>query len=216
MARSGKSSVSTSLRRSLRQKLSFLKRRLIKPALPRNADGKVLLHIGCGPVRSPEFVNVDALPYAHVHVVTDNIEQLSGFSNESADLIYMCHVLEHMMRPRLESILREMHRILKPGGILRLSVPDFDRLVEVYEGSGRDMDAISEALMGGQHSQYNVHYGVFNRRSLSELLVRCGFRSTRSWDPLDCEHHDFKDKACKMVAVGGRRIPISLNLEAVK
>lgn len=204
------------LRRKLKRQLSFLKRRFIKPPPPRNSGDKVLLHIGCGRKNSPEFINIDAQPYAHVHVVTDNLGQLSDFEVGSVDLIYMCHVLEHIRQPLVRGVLREMNRVLKTGGVLRLSVPDFDRLIDAYRAAGNDPDAIHEQLMGGQDSDYNVHYLVFNRQTLSGLLWDAGFRSIRTWDPWNCEYHDFKDKATKVMKIGDQSIAISLNVEAIK
>lgn len=197
-------------------RLSFLRRRFVNPPCPANHDGEVLLHIGCGKVNSPEFTNIDALPYPHVHVVTDNITELPQFADETVDLVYMCHILEHIRMPRLRQVLNEMKRMLKVGGVLRLSVPDFDRLIEVYHEAGGDLDAITKQLMGGQESDYNTHYAVFNHRSLSSLLHEAGFRTVRPWDPSNCRHHDFKDKACKIMRAGDRDVAISLNLEAVK
>ena len=200
----------------MKRRFSFLRRRLVTPALPKNADGQVLLHIGCGPVKSPEFINIDAAPYAHVHVVTDDISELADFATETVDLVYMCHVLEHIRRPMLPRVLREMHRVLKRDGVLRLAVPDFDALLDVYVKAGRDTDAIHNQLMGGQESKYNVHYSVFNRASLSRRLEEAGFRTIRPWDPDRCAYHDFKDKSMKVMTAGDAQIAVSLNLEAVK
>jgi len=204
------------LRKKLKLQLSFLKRRLVKPPLPKNIDGKVLLHIGCGRTNSPEFINVDAQPFAHVHVVTDNITSLPDFSNGTVDLVYMCHILEHIKRNDLKDVLLEMKRVLKNGGVLRLSVPDFDRLIEVYNNSGKDINTISRQLMGGQDSEYNIHYSVFNHRRLSELLREVGFREVVSWDPDNCQYHNFKDRASRRLKVNGKEYLISLNLEAIK
>jgi len=109
-----------SVRRNVKRWLSILKRRFIRPVLPQNADGKVLLHIGCGPIMSPEFINVDAIPYAHVHIVTDDISQLGGFASGTVDLVYMCHILEHFKKPVLKQVLAEMHRILSTAFVLRM------------------------------------------------------------------------------------------------
>jgi predicted SAM-dependent methyltransferase len=204
------------LRRKLKLQLLFLTRRLRKPPMPENSDGKVLVHIGCGKINSPEFINIDAQPFPHVHTVSDNLICLANFANGTVDLVYMCHVLEHVRRHELKNVLSEIRRVLKDGGILRLSVPDFDKLTEVYNASGKNMQVISNQLMGGQDHQYNIHYSVFNCQSLSRLLHEVGFRSVASWDPGDCEYHNFKDKASKKISVNGREYPISLNLEALK
>lgn len=189
---------------------------MVKPAIPKNSDGKVLVHIGCGTTNSPEFINVDARPLAHVHIATDDITSLTDFQTGTVDLVYMCHILEHIKECDLRRVLSEMKRVLKVGGVLRLSVPDFDRLVEVYDASGKEISAISKQLMGGQDHEYNFHYAVFNQRRLSELLKEVGFRDVVPWDPDNCKHHDFKDRASRRMKVGGDEIMISLNLEAMK
>jgi len=204
------------LRKGSKLRLSFAKRRLIKPSLPKNKGGKVLVHIGCGQKNSPEFINVDARPLAHVHIVTDDIASLPDFGDESADLIYMCHILEHIKRNDLKKVLSEMKRILKNGGVLRLSVPDFDRLIHAYNASGKDIRAISHQLMGGQDHQYNIHYSVFNHQRLSELLKEVGFSEVRAWDPDNCQYHNFKDRASRKITVNDKGYMISLNLEAFK
>ncbi len=203
-------------RRKLKLRLSFAKRRLVKPSLPKNRDGKVLVHIGCGRKNSPEFINIDARPFAHVHIVTDDITSLTDFSNATVDLVYMCHILEHIKRNDLKDVLLEMKRVLKDGGILRLSVPDFDKLIDVYNDSGKDINAISHQLMGGQDDEYNIHYSVFDYQYLSGLLKEVGFHDVVSWDPDNCQYHNFKDRASRKINVNGKEHMISLNLEAVK
>ena len=195
---------------------SITKRSLVTPPFPGHPDGKVLVHIGCGKRNSPEFINIDAVPLAHVHIVTDNIASLDDFSDETVDLIYMCHILEHFTSAQLKDVLLEMKRILKVGGMLRVSVPDFDNLIEIYNASGKDAAAISRPLMGGQDEQYNIHYSIFTRRYLSNLFTELGFAEVVSWDPHNCLYHNFKDKATRTRNIDGKEYPISLNLEATK
>jgi len=200
----------------LKMQFAFLRRKLRKPALPKNPHGKVLLHIGCGKINAPEFINIDAQPLPHVHIVTDDITSLGDFDDESVDLVYMCHILEHIKRDGLIEVLTEIRRVLKKGGVLRISVPDFDRLIEVYNASGKNIDSIHLQLMGGQDHAYNFHYSVFNHTGLSNLLGKVGFRNVVPWDPYNCQYHNFKDKAMRKLTVNGKQFPISLNLEAVK
>jgi predicted SAM-dependent methyltransferase len=204
------------LRRALKLQLLFMKRRLIKPSLPKNSDGKILLHIGCGEKNSPEFINIDARPFPHVHIVTDDITNLSDFDSGTVDLIYMCHILEHIKRDDVKNVLIEMRRVLKNGGVLRLSVPDFDRLIDVYNASEKNIGSICRQLMGGQNHQYNIHYSVFNNQSLSQILQSAGFSKVIPWDPDNCQYHNFKDRATRRLVANGREYPISLNLEAIK
>ena len=204
------------LRKKIKLQLSFTKRALTKPSFPKNSDGKVLLHIGCGKRLSPEFINIDAQPFAHVHIVTDDITSLPDLADGTVDMVYMCHILEHIKPTQLKDVLLEMKRMLKTPGTLRLSVPDFDCLIEVYNASGKDVTAISRQLMGGQADKYNTHYSVLNRTYLSSLLTEVGFRKIVPWDPHNCLYHNFKDKASRTRNINGKEYPISLNLEAVK
>lgn len=190
--------------------------RAAKRRFPRQADGKTLLHIGCGPINSPGYINIDARKFPHVHVVTKKITSLPLFPSGVADLIYMCHVLEHVTRGQVSAVLNEMRRLLKPGGVLRLSVPDFDRIVDIYGTTGGDLKAIFGPLMGGQDYDYNFHHVAFNSRFLSDLLLASGYREVRVWDPEHCEYHDFRDWASMRHEYGGRSFEISLNLEAIK
>jgi SAM-dependent methyltransferase len=183
---------------------------------PTAPDGKRLLHIGCGDVDAPYYINLDARPLPHVHLVRKDLTNLRMIPDSSLDLVYLCHVLEHVGRMDLVVTVQEMARVLKPGGILRISVPDFDLIVQLYIASGNDLKVIAPPLMGGQDYRYNFHYSVFNATFLAELLQRGGFAEVRPWDPATASFHGFKDWASGTVPWSGGEHPISLNLEGEK
>jgi len=198
-----------------KSRLLRLKPRLAMPPLPRNPGGGVLIHLGCGDINSPEFINVDARAASHVHYVRD-VTDLSIFPDNHADLIYACHVLEHVRHVVLKRTLWEWRRVLKHGGVLRLSVPDFDKMIHIYETCGQNMESILAPLMGGQGYAHNVHYCAFNRTYLANKLKEVGFVEIRSWNPDQAPNHAFKDWANTALVTHGQMFPISLNLEAVK
>lgn len=183
---------------------------------PKTIDGQRLLHIGCGDINSPCFINLDARPLPHVHIVSQNIFNLKSIPDQVIDMVYMSHVLEHVPRKKLVRTLTEMKRVLKKQGVLRISVPDFDHMVYIYQSTGRDMDFVAYPLMGGQDYPYNFHYVVFNKESLTSLLTQCGFSQVREWYPNACDHHNFEDWASKTIRYEDVDYPISLNLEAFK
>ena len=201
--------------RRLKSRLLVVKRCFITPKLPKNPNGKVFIHLGCGDIASPEFINVDARPGPHVHYICD-VTDLSIFADGYADLVYASHVLEHVRHNGLKKTLWEWRRILKPGGILRLSVPDFDKILHIYQSSARRIDSIRGPLMGGQEHKYNVHYSVFNQNYLTDRLREAGFREIRQWDPDRVANHNFRDWANSDIIYSGRAFPVSLNLEAVR
>ncbi len=190
--------------------------RLTRPPVPANSDGTVRIHVGCGDIDSPGFINVDARPLRHVHYVKSDLSDFHEFRDGIVDFIYMSHILEHVRHAQLLNVVCEIHRILKPKGVFRISVPDFDLLNDIYGKNGRDISVIMQPLMGGQDYPDNVHYAVFNRVFLEQLLTAARFSSVRSWDPLACKNHDFTDCATFTLSIGGIAYPVSLNIEAEK
>lgn len=149
------------------------------------------LHLGCGKRFIPGFVHIDAVDYPHVdHVAT--IDNLSFIQTDDVDLIYNCHVLEHFKRRDIDRVLREWLRVLKPGGTLRVSVPDFSKLCEVYQRENK-LDLVIGALFGRQDYLYNIHYNVFDFSSLSKSLELAGFVNVRRYDWHQTEHADIDD-----------------------
>lgn len=205
----------SAFRRRLRSRVTRSNDSVVRPQLPSNADGRILVHLGCGEIDCPGFINVDYRPAPHVHYVQD-VCDLSIFPNNYADLVYACHLLEHIRHTAVRQTLWEWRRVLKPGGVLRLSVPDFDKLLEIYQSSHGDITTILKPLMGGQNYEENAHHCVFNHAYLTDKLREVGFQEIRDWVPDRVPDHDFKDLAGSDVVLNGKAYPVSLNIEAVK
>lgn len=88
---------------------------------------KIIINLGCGQTRIPNSIGVDRLKIkTYVDIVHDLDLLPYPFKSNFADEIHMYHVLEHLHDPLKK--LEEIHRILKPGGILYLRVPHFSSL----------------------------------------------------------------------------------------
>lgn len=149
------------------------------------------LHLGCGKRYIPGFVHIDVVDYPHIdHVAT--IDNLSFIQTDSVDLIYNCHVLEHFKRRDVDRVLKEWWRVLKPGGTLRVSVPDFEKLCEVYLREKR-IELVIGPLFGRQDYLYNIHYNVFDFDSLARALEQAGFVNVRRYDWRETEHAHIDD-----------------------
>jgi len=174
------------------------------------------LHLGCGKRLIPGFVHIDAIDYPHVdHVAT--IDNLSFLGDDSADLIYNCHVLEHFKRRDVPRVLKEWHRVLKPGGILRVSVPDFSQICEVYRKFKR-LDLVVGPIFGRQDYLYNIHYNIFDEASLTESLQAVGFNNVHRYDWRQTEHAHIDDFSQAYIPHMDKEqgILISLNVECTK
>lgn len=200
--------------RGLKTAISVWYRVLFAPALPKNSDGKVYVNLGCGVNTSSEFINIDTRMLPNVHYIHE-IQQLPMFDDNSVDMIYASHLVEHIPREELKKTFKEWHRVLKPGGVLRIGVPHFDNLVRVYELSGRKVESIVNQLLG-QNAPYDDHHTIWNMEYARELFMSTGFSKVYEWDAKNADHHSFKDKSQREMTIAGETISISLNIEARK
>ena len=190
-------------------------RNFVRPPFPQLETGEINLNLGCGFINHPHFINIDCLPLPHVHYIR-SIDNLSPFATESVDLIYASHSLEHFPHSQTKQVLTEWFRVLKKGGVLRLSVPDFDLLVKIYEQNSYDVELILHPLMGSQNYKYNFHMTAFNSKYLSKLLKSVGFKLVQPWEPGHSEQTTFNDFSVGKLPLNGKEYPVSLNLEAIK
>jgi predicted SAM-dependent methyltransferase len=174
------------------------------------------LHLGCGKRFIPGFFHIDGIDGPHIDHVC-SIDDLSFIEDNSIDLIYACHVVEHFKRARLPDVLKEWYRVLKKEGKLRLAVPDFEAIVKVYN-KYKDLDLVIGPLYGGQNYLYNIHYNTFDFDSLNGYLERAGFNKVNRYDYRETEHSSIDDFSQAFIPHMDKEngIPISLNVEAVK
>lgn len=185
--------------------------------LPAGAPRK--LHLGCGKRFIPGFVHVDVIAQPHVDVVAD-ARDLAFLPDNTLDLLYACHLLEHFDRHEYRGVLREWHRVMKPGGVLRLSVPDFAACAALYyeQGLVDGLTGLIGLVSGGQRDAFDYHKMVYDETLLTTELRGAGFSGVRPWDWRLTEHaaiDDFSQAYLPhMDKVNGRHM--SLNLEGIK
>lgn len=90
-----------------------------------------LLNLGCGSRFHPSWVNVDIVSTGP-GVIAHDLSQGIPFADETCDVVYHSHVLEHLRRSDAERFMRDCFRVLRPGGILRVAVPDLERICRTY------------------------------------------------------------------------------------
>jgi len=174
------------------------------------------LHIGCGDRYIPGFTHIDIRKLPHVDYVT-SADKLDIFEHSSVDLIYACHILEHFKRHKTENVLKEWYRVLKLGGILRVAVPDFEKLVEVYLKT-KDLNLILGSLVGKQDYPENTHYMIFDYTYLSKVLTKVGFKNIHRYNWRQTVHKNYDDYSQAYIPHMDKEhgILVSLNVEAEK
>ena len=173
------------------------------------------LHIGCGSIAIPGYVNIDIRYLPNVDVV-DNAEFLRKFKNENVSIIYACHVLEHFNRWRISSVLKRWFDLLMCGGILYLAVPDFESIVSYYNKT-KDIKSLIGLLHGGQDYKENFHCMSWDFKSLQDCLLFAGFDSVNlyEWEDVFGSFDDYSK--CYLPHMDKENgMLMSLNVKAVK
>ena len=125
---------------------------------------------------------------------------LTDYADNSVDEIRASHVLEHFSYRQVPQVVSDWHRVLKPGGRLRIAVPDFDYIV-AQNKIGKNDEPLMSYLLGMQLEEHDFHKSVFTKHSLGNVLKAAGFSDIESWES------EFNDCA---------KLPVSLNLSGIK
>jgi predicted SAM-dependent methyltransferase len=173
----------------------------------------IKLHLGCGTKHLQDYTNIDIRYLPGVDEV-NNIKFLRNYKENSVDEIYACHVLEHFGRWEYKEVLRRWFHILKPGGQLRLSIPNFSAICSYYIKTG-DLQPLIGLLYGGQDYNENYHYITFDYSTLSNDLKSIGYSRIIEWDEKAYPGDDFS-KAYLPHMDRENGMLMSLNLMAVK
>lgn len=89
------------------------------------------LNFGCGKRLAEGWTHID-FHGSDPRIKPVNLLQGFPFPDASFDVVYSSHVLEHFTQDQAKFLLQEARRVLKPHGILRLSVPDLESLCREY------------------------------------------------------------------------------------
>jgi predicted SAM-dependent methyltransferase len=137
-------------------------------------------------------------------------------ADDSCSVVYSCHVLEHFHKKVIVDVLKEWFRVLKPGGILRISVPDLEVLFKVYDET-KDLSLILGPIFGRCDYLYNFHYTGFDFKTLKNLLKKVGAKNVTRYDWRMTEHASVDDYSQAYIPADKLHgTLISLNIEATK
>jgi predicted SAM-dependent methyltransferase len=142
------------------------------------------LHWGCGPLTPYGWVNSDIAAWPGVQVVAD-IRQGLPLPDDEFDYITSIHALPEIPYSEMDNALRELRRVLRPGGVLRLCLPDMDKAIEAYRAKDPDYFLVGDehvkSLAGKmivQLTWFGTSRSMFTHEFTEELLERNGFSRT--------------------------------------
>jgi predicted SAM-dependent methyltransferase len=158
------------------------------PAAPREP---LRLDLGAGEISPPGFIPLGLRHGSAVYPL--------ACADGSVDEIRASHVLEHFPHGQVGQVVKHWAAKLRPGGRLRIAVPDFEKVAEDYV-SGRQTN-VQGYVMGGQEDAADFHKSIFDERALKQLLAEAGLLLIRRWTS------ELGDSA---------GLPVSLNLEGTR
>jgi SAM-dependent methyltransferase len=236
-------------------------------------SGPVILNLGCGTKTSPLTVNIDFSIYQRLrrskagagfaflalrgerrrqfasmdeNIVVHDLRKGIPAADGTVDAVYHSHTQEHLDRDQVPAFFAEIRRVLRPGGIQRIVVPDLERLAHAYLESlaagAADHDAtiyeilgqcvrreahgtslqpplrrrIENLLLGDARRRGETHQWMWDRHNLSQALEAAGFVDARQLDAYTSGIPDWNATGLDLNPDGSVYKPGSLFMEARK
>ncbi len=126
---------------------------------------------GKKPFSFEEYSNMLDSNRLHLH----NLNYWIPFKNESIEYIYSSHFLEHLYLNEARKLINEMYRVLKPGGAVRIVVPDLDAIVSLLK-KGKTTQALKGLYEDYKIAEFDTHKYSYNFDILKNELSRVGFK----------------------------------------
>lgn len=180
---------------------------------PETLDTLPKLNLGCGEVHYPGWLNIDIEPGADIVI---DITRGLPWDDGAVGYIYNEHLLEHLPPEQGVELLRECHRVLAPGGVLRVAMPDLDYLVFKSMWDWRDQDWLTWPQFGFIQTRAEMmnisfrwwgHQWLYDEEELARRFRESGWQEFRrvEWGQSDhptlCGKETRKDTKLIMEAV---------------
>ena len=168
------------------------------------------IYLGSRELKPEGFISLDISPEHHPDIVAD-VAHMPEVADRSCSEVVASHVLEHLVWPDSFAALAEMARILRPGGILRLAVPDLKLMAELIVAGHTPFFAAGMLFGLGAGTDFadRHHYG-FSAEMLLPILRYLGFADFEWWNST------LPEGANGWFPHDGDKLGVSLNVRAVK
>ncbi|MBT4431729.1 MAG: methyltransferase domain-containing protein [Nitrospinaceae bacterium] len=176
----------------------------------------VCLHFGCGGRNLPGWLNIDGDPRPGVEHIQD-LRQPLPLRDNTCQYIFTEHVIEHIDMESLERTLKELHRVLKSDGVLRIIVPDCSKYADAY--LRKDLNFLQNVAPGCKTIAEGLnivfvgvlHKFIYDFETLKIRLIEVGFQKVE-----ESTHMGSKYPELRIDSENPSRNPTNLYVEAKK
>jgi len=162
------------------------------------------LQLGSGEVTLPGWLNSD-LVRGDIYI---DVERPLPLPDARFAYVFAEHLIEHVSEQDGMQLLREIHRILRPGGVARITTPDLPKIIALYEDrnpivSRADYARFLDDITGRRHERpcqiFNDfmrlwgHKYIYDEEDLAARLHQAGFRRVERQEPRQSEHPQLQD-----------------------
>jgi ubiquinone/menaquinone biosynthesis C-methylase UbiE len=110
---------------------TFTKTYLCRKASSRTTGSELCVNIGCGRRYHRDWINLDTVAMGP-GVIPYDVTRGIPLPDATGDFLYLGSTLEHFRRSDTHRFLRECHRVLRPGAVIRVTVPDLEAICRLY------------------------------------------------------------------------------------
>jgi SAM-dependent methyltransferase len=162
---------------------------------------RVCVNIACGTSYVDGWLNFDYTP-ASSAVTKANLLGNLPLGDATADVLYSSHFLEHVPRRQVEAFLADCFRVLKPGGQIRLALPDLDELCREYL-SRRDagehakadfvvLEMLDQCVRTRSGGELGAFYGSLSRGGAADMIHYVSARTGEELSSLSSDTSAFR------------------------
>jgi len=178
--------------RALRSRINYRFNPVKRLTVNRFTTAKnISLNIGCGPFGHDGWINVDLMNLKNVSFTYDSRKHLP-FKENTVNRIRVEHFFEHLDKKfEVPFFLEECKRIMKPGAVLRIAVPDVEMFITAYcrndeklwKGLGYNIEVLPDgfdtriAILNHIFRQDGEHKYAYDFEGLNYLLLKHGFKN---------------------------------------
>ena len=165
---------------------SIVRCRAVFNRTQKNGSAK-LLNVGCGPYPKHEFINLDYSWHPGIDICWDITRKPFPLASGSLEGIYTEHCLEHIGFESMKTNLREFYRLLKPGGMVRIVMPDGEIYLDIYQKRKQGSNELMPyeegyitpmARINGIFRNHG-HLFIYDFETMKRLMEEVGFKSIK-------------------------------------